>query len=277
MNADFDRDGYLVLPNFVEAQTCAALVRRADELVRHFDPGSVRSIFTTHEQTRTSDDYFLASGDRISFFFEEEAFTADGSLRTSKELAINKIGHALHDLDPVFARFSHERRFERVLHDVGMRDPVLLQSMYIFKQPGIGGEVTLHQDATFLYTEPITVTGLWIALEDATVDNGCLWALPGGHRLGLRRRFRRTAGGGTEFVELGGDDLPVDRAVPIEVGRGALVVLHGLLPHRSDANRSARSRHAYTLHAIERDARYPDDNWLRRGAQLPLRGFEGAA
>ena len=54
--------------------------------------------------------------------------------------------------------------------------------MYIFKQPNIGGEVTCHQDSTFLYTEPIDIVGLWFALEDATIENGCLWAIPGGHR-----------------------------------------------------------------------------------------------
>lgn len=50
------------------------------------------------------------------------------------------------------------------------------------QQPGIGGEVVPHQDNSFLYTEPPTCTGLWLALEDATVTNGCLWAIPGSHK-----------------------------------------------------------------------------------------------
>ncbi len=64
-------------------------------------------------------------------------------------------------------------------------------TMYIFKQPGIGGEVRWHQDATFFDSDPVTVTTFWFALEDATVDNGCLWADPGGHRGPLRERFLR--------------------------------------------------------------------------------------
>ena len=51
-----------------------------------------------------------------------------------------------------------------------------------FQQPGIGGEVVPHQDNSFLYTEPTTCTGLWLALEDATLINGCLWAIPGSHK-----------------------------------------------------------------------------------------------
>ena len=63
---------------------------------------------------------------------------------------------------------------------------------YIFKQPGVGGSVTSHQDATFLRTEPEqTVVGLWLALDDATVDNGCLWLRNRSHFEPLRRVFVR--------------------------------------------------------------------------------------
>ncbi|KAI3738378.1 hypothetical protein L2E82_28407 [Cichorium intybus] len=61
-----------------------------------------------------------------------------------------------------------------ILHSLGYKRPVIIQSMYILKQPGIGGEVVPHQDNSFLYTEPQTCTGLWLALEDATIVNGCL-------------------------------------------------------------------------------------------------------
>lgn len=273
--ADFERDGVLVVEGFADTAACKELIERSGELLEDFEPESI-SVFTTHEQTRTSDDYFLESGDKVRFFFEEDAFLPDGSLKQAKELSINKIGHAMHDLDPVFSSFSRSADLAGVAADVGFEDPKLLQSMYIFKQPSIGGEVTCHQDSTFLYTDPMSCVGFWFALEDATLENGCLWAEPGGHKGPLRKLFKRAAGGGTEFEALSDAPLPEPgdgRLVPLETPAGTLVLLHGQLPHYSGPNRSPKSRHAYSLHVIEGSAVYPSDNWLQRGDDLPLRGF----
>ena len=269
----FERDGFLVIPDFVDAATCEALMARAGELVAGFDPAETRSVFSTTDQERTTDDYFLGSGDRIRFFLEEGAVGPDGTLRVPKDVAVNKIGHALHDLDPAFDAVSRSPKLARLAAELGLRDPRLLQSMYIFKQPRIGGEVVQHQDATFLYTQPVSVTGFWFALQDATVDNGCLWAVPGGHRTALRRRFKREPDGSTSFEVFDAAPFRDVGQVPIEAPAGTLVLLHGLLPHRSGTNRSDRSRHAYSIHLIDGASAYPEDNWLRRGPDLPLRGF----
>lgn len=268
----YRRDGFLVVKGFADPAVCDRLVQRSYELIDAFDPTTV-SVFTTDEQTRTTDDYFLGSGDTIRCFFEAEALDRDGRLAVPKRRAINKIGHALHDLDPVFAPFSRDPRLRAISRRLGL-DAKLLQSMVILKPPGIGGEVSAHQDATFLYTDPVTVTGFWFALEDATVENGCMWGLPGGHRLGLKRRFRRS-GDGVVFDELDPIPLPLppEGYVPLEAPKGTLVMLDGLLPHWSAANRSPKSRVAYSLHVIDGTAHYPGDNWLRRSPEMPLRGF----
>ena len=166
---DFEGDGYLVLPDFVSAPDCDALRERMDELVDAFEPGEVATIFSTTQHSHAQDRYFLESGDKIRFFFEEEAFDPAGRLRQSKARSINKVGHALHDLDPT----------------------------------------------------PLPSAGL----------------------------------------------------APLEVAKGTLIVLHGLLPHKSGANRSTKSRHAYTLHLIDEQARYSSETWLQRAPDLPLRGF----
>ena len=269
--SNFHDNGFLVLEGFASGDECDQLRVRAAEMVQEFDPAEVVSIFSTHEQNRTTDDYFLNSGDKIRFFFEENAFNADGTLKYEKEKSINKIGHALHDLDPVFERFSRSQKVKEIAAAMGMKDPLLLQSMYIFKQPNIGGEVTCHQDSTFLYTDPIDIVGLWFALEEATIENGCLWAIPGGHRNGLKSRWVRSPEG-MKFDVFDADPWPEEQLVPLEVSKGSLIVLNGLLPHRSFENRSSKSRHAYTLHLIGAGAKYPKDNWLQRPT-MPLRGF----
>jgi phytanoyl-CoA hydroxylase len=268
----YRRDGYLVLEGFAPDAECDALRARADALVDAFDPRETRSVFTTDEQARRTDDYFLGSGDRVRFFYEPLAVGANGELLVSKARAINKIGHALHDLDPLFDRFSRATRVERIVASLGMPSPLLLQSMYIFKQPRIGGEVRCHQDATFLHTDPLgALVGLWFALEDATEDNGCLWAVPGGHRSGLQSLFVRNDDDTTTMRALGGETWAAGPLVPLPVKKGAVIVLDGLLPHLSKQNESERSRHAYTLHAISGRADYPRTNWLRRATAA--RGF----
>ncbi|MGE0872428.1 MAG: phytanoyl-CoA dioxygenase family protein [Kofleriaceae bacterium] len=269
---DYERDGFVVLERFFSEAACDELRARATEIVGAFRPETV-SIFTTHDQIRRSDDYFLESGDKIRCFFEEDAFDRSGSLQRPVDQAINKIGHALHDLDPVFARASRDPRLANLAVSLGLDRPLLIQSMYIFKQPLIGGEVTAHQDHTFLWTDPPSVTGFWFALEDATLENGCLWVTPGGHHEPPRKRFSRASTGGTRYEMFDDRPLPEHDMIPLEVAKGTCVVLHGLLPHKSGPNRSARSRHAYSVHVIDGTASYRADNWLQRGPELPLRGF----
>jgi phytanoyl-CoA hydroxylase len=270
----FYRDqGFLVVPGFRSAAQVAGLKARAMQIVAGFEPTGAGSVFTTRDQARTSDAAFLASGDAITCFFEEEAYGANGLLSRPKHEAVNKIGHALHDLDPVFDRFSHGADLAELAADLGLPQPQLRQSMLIFKPPRIGGEVGWHQDATFLITEPCSVMGFWFALDDADRDNGCLWVEPGGQRGPLRRRFVRE-GDAVRMEELDATPWPaLSAALPLEVEAGTLVCFHGRLPHFSAPNRSDRWRQAYTMHAVDAAAFWSEWNWLRRGPQLPLRGL----
>ena len=271
----YQQQGWLVLPNFKPAAELAALRERAAQMVEAFDTDAHRAIFSTSDQARRSTAReFLASAEGIQCFFEPEALDAAGRLQVPKAQAINKIGHALHELDPVFERFSRNPELAELASDLGLHAPQVWQSMLIFKQPGIGGEVKWHQDASFFDTTPSTVTGFWFALEDATLDNGCLWAQPGGHRSPLRERFVRHADDRLTMQALDATAWPDTRsAVPLEVAAGSLVLLHGLLPHWSAANRSARSRMAYSLHATDGHTPYAAHNWLQRSPALPVRGF----
>ena len=256
----YQAQGFIVFPNFKSRQEIVALRERAGAIVGAFDAGEAASIFSTKNDSARSDAYFMESGEAIRCFFEEDGRT------------INKIGHAMHDLDPVFDVFSHDARLAQIAQRVGLREPLIYQSMYIFKQPRVGGEVDWHQDAAFFDTDPPSVTAFWFALEDATRANGCMWVQPGGHHSPLRARFIAD-GGGARLHTIDSTPWPtLGDAIPIEVKAGALVVFHGLLPHYSAPNRSSHSRHAYTLHAVDGQAAYAPTNWLQR-TRIPPRGF----
>ena len=274
---NFNDLGYCVIENFKSHDELSALKKRAIEIVADHDFEQNKTIFTTDRSnadvTVTSQDYFLDSDNAVRCFFEEEAFDDQGRLTQDLERSINKIGHAMHDLDPVFKNFSSGGRLNEIALSLGQAQPELRQSMYIFKQPKIGGKVDWHQDASFFHTSPHSVLTFWFAIDDATITNGCLQVEPGGHRSPLREQFCRS-GREIEMRPLDSTPWPASgKAVSLEVNAGTLVVFHGHLPHFSASNRSDKPRHALTLHVTDGACAYSSDNWIQRGADFPVRGF----
>ena len=274
--AAYWRDGFLVLENFVPQDVCAGMRDEALRILDAFD-AEREPVWTFSTVNQVSSDYFLTSGDKIRYFFESDAVDADtGELTLPVPEATNKLGHALHWLSPVFREVTFEARIGGILRSLGYTDPAVAQSMYIFKQPRIGGVVVPHQDTAFVHTAPHTTLGFWIPLQDCTTRNGCLRVAPGSHREGLlnERRMVRApdTDRGTDFTA----EEPVwdeDALVPVETPAGSLVLIHGEVVHASSHNNSGDSRHAYTWHCIERSgAVYDDRNWLQPSNELPFPG-----
>jgi len=256
---EFLESGYLHLRGFIEPRQCESLILRMRELTERKCHDDRSHIFEAGADVHTKDEFFLASANRIHFFFDKNVHTKKGP---SNFRALNKVGHALHRLCPVFAKFSHQDKFYHLMSLLGQRKPDLIQSMFIFKQAHGGDEVPAHQDASFLYTQPNSVIGLWFALEDADVDNGCLWALEGGHKGKLKNRFLRSKKG-LIFDYQQKVDWPKEAFRPLPAKACDVIVLHGLLPHFSYENRSSKTRYAYTTHFVDGKAYYPKTNWLQ--------------
>src|SRR5690349_14949488 len=113
---------------------------------------------------------------------EKKAFDSDGNFVEPKERSVSKIGNGIHYHNEIVRKVTCSKKVAEVCENVGFKDPRVVQSMMIFKQPNIGSEVKAHQDATFLITEPVSqLIGFWFALDDVHLDNGCLWYIPGSH------------------------------------------------------------------------------------------------
>jgi len=261
-----ERDGFAIIPDFLDEKEISSLRNRMYEIIEDMDPKEHNTVFSTTNQTRN--DYFMTSGDRIAFFFEEDALDKEGNLQVEKQKSVNKVGHALHCLEPAFISVSQSDRIKEITKAVNYKDPVICQSMYIFKQPKIGGVVTPHQDSTFMNTTPKRLMGVWIPLEDATKENGCLWYIPGSHKNGVdNNRFMVRDFENTDSQISFTADLPEyddSKFICAEMKAGSLALIHGEVVHKSAPNTSTRSRHAYTFHLYDAyNVEYSDKNWLQ--------------
>jgi phytanoyl-CoA hydroxylase len=200
---------------------------------------------------------------------------------------LNKVGHGLHLRKGPFSEYAFSVAIRELMSELGWNDPLLPQSMYIFKQAVVGGAVNSHQDSTFLFTEPRqSCCGLWLALDEATTQNGCLWLRPKSHREAVRRQYSRNRAcendpSASQFVmkelyehsirwdgDLPGagsfEDLMQAGFIAVPCQPGDVLVFNGELDHLSLPNKSTAARHTFQLHLIEgKDITWSSSNWLQ--------------
>jgi phytanoyl-CoA hydroxylase len=242
IESDFLSDGYVVVRDLVSAGDIAAINRVVLEVGR----GQYPCKGLTPVGPEVSDDEAL--------------------------MRVTAVHHP-HFLIPSLMRMIHHVGIAAVLSRiVGAHLPAgwwdggvkCMQSMLFCKPPGALGQ-TWHQDEAFIPTRDRSLCGAWIALDDATVDNGCLWALPGGHTSGILHPTRKHDQPDEWDDTAGVFDLDTSGAIALEVEKGSVVFFNGYLPHMSMRNRSTRFRRAFVAHFMTMQSLLP---WNLAAAEI---------
>lgn len=166
--------------------------------------------------------------------------------------------HFPHKISPlVFDSLSHQKIVD-VLVNIVSPNVKCMQSMLFVKGPGKAGQAW-HQDEYYIPTRDRSLTGVWIAIDDATIDNGCLWIVPGRPA----HMMRRVANDSNEYADVDTIDVsayPSEEVIPVEVKSGSVVFFNGYTLHSSKRNKTADCfRTALVNHYMSAESMLPWD------------------
>jgi phytanoyl-CoA hydroxylase len=271
----FHNNGFLILDNFISERQTQDLTKHINSLVNEFDFDELGiHVFAGDDEGKTvgQDKYFIDSAEQIRPFLERDAVK---HIKTYEQEGIkkihllNKIGHNLHNEYENFKHVTFSVKSQNIAKSLGYDedDTAVFQSMALFKSPLFKSNVDPHQDLTFLHNANGKILGFWVAISDANVNNGCLWAIPESHKFPLKKLFVRESVDSYKTVlkTLTNDVWDVSKAVALPAKAGTLVVFDGKLVHDSRHNNSkdlAGERFAYAWH-IGSEAGFDELNWIR--------------
>jgi ectoine hydroxylase-related dioxygenase (phytanoyl-CoA dioxygenase family) len=229
MKRFYEENGYLVVENLLTDADLAGVRRRTEEMVA--DPGAA------------------AAGVSIG---REGDTVADKSRPEAANATVRGIAFPAR-FDPVFREVArHPRLLELVRSLIGPRI-MLFRDQMLLKPPG-GQEKPLHQDQSYFRVQPEdAIVTAWIALDPATVENGCMEYVPGSHRHGLFSIVPDPERPVHHVPQTGDLALPPPVACPVPAG--SVIFHHGCTLHRSGVNRTNTWRRALILHYATADAR----------------------
>jgi len=169
------------------------------------------------------------------------------------------------DYEPRLHALAYDEGLQTVLREMMADEPVLFQSMALLKPPGIGSEKPWHQDCAYFDVPPdCGVIGVWIALDPATIANGCMHVLPGSHRPGPRLHWQR------RDWQICDTDVAREGQVAVPLQPGGALLFSGLLHHGTPPNRSDKPRRALQYHYQPRRTKA-----ISRAERLAIYGSEG--
>lgn len=142
--------------------------------------------------------------------------------------------HFPHKISPLIKEYLFHEKIVEVLTNVVSPNLKCMQSMLFVKGPGKAGQ-SWHQDEFYIPTRDQSLIGVWIAIDDATVDNGCLWIIPGRPKYIMPRIKNED----TQYADVDTIDVSMyntDQIMPIEVKKGSVVFFNGYTLHSSKRN-----------------------------------------
>lgn len=151
---------------------------------------------------------------------------------------------------PDIQRFIADERFIDITTQILGPDIRLYWDQSVYKRPEAKRDFPWHQDNGYVPTEPMEYLTCWLALEDATIENGCIYVQPGTHKLGFVEHVYSEIG----FVCYQGEDP----GIPVELKKGSMVAFHSLLFHRSTPNQSQTNRKGYVIQYSQVGSFNPD-------------------
>lgn len=271
---DYRTKGFAVIEDFLTSQEVDELRNEINNYVQEeaarLNPDGRVTVGEIWEHPDKNEYYAACADGQVRLFYEPYAVDKkEGRLTVKPEKGICKMGYALHNHKPAIMNFIRSPKIVELFKALDFEDPTLIQTMINFKNPKIGAEFLPHQDAQYLTTsEPGNLIGFWFALDDATAQNGCVDVIPGSNKWALVRRYVKCPGGkkadGTIFEWTAKRPIYAEKSyVKIETKKGALVLINGLLVHKSGPNNTDKSRMAFVFHAFDKSScSYAADGWL---------------
>lgn len=220
------------------------------EIARYRDEGflAVENVFTTTQVGAAVEGLLGLIIGRIPDFkgilFEAKASAILATLSSEqRQDTVRRLAYFV-DVEPRLKAMSHDPRLLAVVRTLlGGGEPQMFQDMALLKPPHLGRERPWHQDhAYFDYPLGTPIVGVWIALDEATVANGCMQILPGRHRDGPIIHFKR------RDWQICDDTILGTRSVAVPLKPGGVLFFDGLLPHGTPQNESSLRRRALQFH-----------------------------
>lgn len=179
-----------------------------------------------------------AKGAKIQFTKPQDQLLS----REERELAVRKV-HEFVACDETLRSVAYDPKLLEKIRAILGEEPVLVQDMALLKPPHVGGEKPWHQDMAYgplTYDKP--VVGVWIALDEAALDNGCMHVIPRSHMDGGVPHYA------VRDWQICDTNVRVDSDVAVPLPPGGALFFHGMLHHGTPPNRSAKRRRALQLH-----------------------------